>query len=60
MGLLDFYQKVMSLFGSTYVYEQLFSLIRNVKSKINSRVTDAHFGRQQVSSTFETSLKVGV
>lgn len=68
MGLLDFYakyvdqnsfpeirkhaQKMMSLFGSTYVCEQLFSRMKNVKSKTRSRVTDAHLeGSLRVATT---------
>lgn len=35
-------QKMMSLFGSTYVCEQLFSRIKHVKSKNRTRITDSH------------------
>jgi hypothetical protein len=58
VGLLDFYSKyieketfpailshaifMMSLFGSTYVCEQLFFQIKNVKSKVRTRMTEVH------------------
>ena len=45
-------QKMMSLFGSTYVCEQLFSRMKYVKSTTRSRITDAHLeGSLRVATT---------
>jgi hypothetical protein len=33
---------MMSLFGSTYVCEQLFSRTKNVKLKVRTRLTEVH------------------
>lgn len=67
LGLLEFYSKyidkdnfpnirmhalkMMSLFGSTYLCEQLFSRMNFVKNKSRSRLTDAHL---------QNSLKVSI
>lgn len=58
VGLLEFYSKYIpisdfpkirnhvlkmtSLFGTTYICEQLFSRTRNVKLKTRTRITDLH------------------
>ncbi|KAL0830180.1 hypothetical protein ABMA28_003637 [Loxostege sticticalis] len=58
VGALDFYKflpaeyqeirkfacKIISMFGSTYKCEQLFSLMQGNKSPARSRLTDAHLG----------------
>ncbi|UYV68435.1 SNAPC4 [Cordylochernes scorpioides] len=36
--------EIMSMFGSTYRCEQLFSLMKGNKSPIRSRITDVHLG----------------
>ncbi|UYV65724.1 GTF2IRD2 [Cordylochernes scorpioides] len=36
--------EIMSMFGSTYRCEQLFSLMKGNKSPIKSRITDVHLG----------------
>ncbi|UYV63692.1 hypothetical protein LAZ67_2005323 [Cordylochernes scorpioides] len=38
--------EIMSMFGSTYRCEQLFSLMKGKKSPIRSRITDVHLGYQ--------------
>ena len=38
----DLARKKMSLFGSTYICEQLFTKIKHTKSKTRSRLTDCH------------------
>lgn len=40
--IMDFARKKMSLFGSTYKCEQLFSRMKYTKSKTRSRLTDHH------------------
>ena len=39
-----FARKILSMFGSTYRCEQLFSLMKGNKSPIRSRITDSHLG----------------
>jgi hypothetical protein len=39
-----FAYEIMSMFGSTYRCEQLFSLMKGNKSPIRSRITDSHLG----------------
>ena len=38
----DLARKKMSLFGSTYICEQLFTKMKHTKSKTRSRLTDCH------------------
>ena len=38
----DIARKKMSLFGSTYICEQLFTKMKYTKSKTRSRLTDCH------------------
>ena len=38
----DLARKKMSLFGSTYICEQLFTKMKPTKSKTRSRLTDCH------------------
>ena len=40
--IMDFARKKMSLFGSTYICEQLFSRMKYTQSKTRSRLTDHH------------------
>ncbi|UYV61567.1 GTF2IRD2B [Cordylochernes scorpioides] len=41
----------MSMFGSTYRCEQLFSLMKGNKSPIRSRITDVHLGYNRPDET---------
>ena len=67
-SLVDFYSKyvsptkypevrknalfMLSMFGSTYLCEQLFSRMKHVKSRIRTRITDAHLeGCLQIAIT---------
>lgn len=36
---------MISLFGTSYVCEQLFSRMKNVKPKARTRITDVHLGK---------------
>ena len=47
----DLAQKKMSLFGSTYICEQLFTKMKHTKSKTRSRLTDCHLGRLRVAAS---------
>jgi hypothetical protein len=41
-----------SAFGSSYRCEQLYSLMKNVKSRIRTRLTDEHLeGRMRIATT---------
>ena len=40
--ITDFARKKMSLFGSTYMCEQLFTKMKHAKSKTRSRLTNHH------------------
>ncbi|XP_032881422.1 general transcription factor II-I repeat domain-containing protein 2A-like [Amblyraja radiata] len=41
-NLVDHAKKMTSMFGSTYMCEQLFSKMKYTKSKLRNRLTDAH------------------
>ena len=74
VGLLEFYSKYISttefpkirqhalrmtsLFGTTYLCEQLFSRMKIVKSKARTRITDAHLENSLRIAT--TSLKPNI
>ncbi|UYV69004.1 GTF2IRD2 [Cordylochernes scorpioides] len=42
--------EIMSMFGSTYRCEQLFSLMKGNKSPIRSRITDVHLGQLRLDT----------
>ncbi|KAK4881591.1 hypothetical protein RN001_004910 [Aquatica leii] len=43
-NMLDNAQKYLAFFGSTYICEAAFSLMKNAKSKTRSRITDENLG----------------
>jgi hypothetical protein len=47
-----------ALFGSTYVYEQLFSKMKHSKSKLRSRLMDKHL--QSELTVASTNIKVDI
>jgi len=62
ISLLDFYQKypnlvdnakkIVSIFGSKYICEQLFSKMKLTKSKLRTALTDSHLdGALRLSSS---------
>ena len=61
--IIDFARKKMSLFGSTYKCEQLFTKMKYAKSKTRSRLTDNHLennlrvAASSISSNIETLVK---
>ncbi|UYV83646.1 GTF2IRD2 [Cordylochernes scorpioides] len=59
--------EIMSMFGSTYRCEQLFSLMKGNKSPIRSRITDVHLGtnpgpyhnRLRILAVFDDGRRAG-
>lgn len=49
---LNFARKFVSIFGSTYKCEQLFSRMKFIKSKTRSRLTDLHLENNLRIATF--------
>lgn len=47
-----------SLFGSTYICEQLFSRMKNVKSKLRNRISDTHLENSLRISTSDIKANV--
>ena len=62
-SIIDFARKKMSLFGSTYICEQLFTKMKYAKSKTKSRLTDNHLennlrvAASSISPNIETLVK---
>ena len=56
--LVDNAKKIASMFGSTYICEQLFSKMKLTKSKLRTAITDSHLdGALRLSSS---SLKPNI
>ena len=61
--ITDFARKKMSLFGSTYICEQLFTKMKHAKSKTKTRLTDNHLennlrvAASSISPNIETLVK---
>ena len=57
-NLVDNAKKIVSIFGSTYICEQLFSKMKLTKSKLRTSLTDSHLdGALRLSSS---SLKPNI
>jgi 17beta-estradiol 17-dehydrogenase/3beta-hydroxysteroid 3-dehydrogenase/mitotic-spindle organizing protein 1 len=51
-GIVDNAQRIMSMFASSYVCEQTFSVMKSRKNSIRTRLTDEHlFSLLKVSSS---------
>ena len=56
--LINHAKKITSMFGSTYVCEQLFSSMKNTKSKLRTRLNDGHL--QDVMLLASSNLKPNI
>ena len=54
----DLARKKMSLFGSTYICEQLFTKMKHTKSKTRSRLTDCHLENSLRVAASNTAPKI--
>ena len=53
-NLINHAEKMASMFGSTYVYEQLFSSMKVTKSKLRTQLNDGHL--QDIILLFTSNL----
>ena len=59
-NLLDHAKKMASIFGSTYVCEQLFSKMKFTKNKLRTQLTDSHLDGilRMASSSLEPNIEL--